>query len=59
MIIRYTNQYEGRADEITALLHRSYAPLAEKGMRYLASHQNSEKTLERLREGESYLYVKV
>lgn len=57
MIISYSEQYEGRVDEITFLLHQSYAPLAEKGMRYLASHQSSEKTLQRLREGESYLYV--
>ena len=57
MIIRYTNQYEGRVNEITALLHQSYAPLAAQGMRYLASHQSSEKTVERLKEGESYLYM--
>ncbi|MEQ1723419.1 MAG: hypothetical protein ABL930_09605 [Pseudobdellovibrio sp.] len=57
MIIPYSYQYEGRADEITALLHRSYAPLAKNGMQYLASHQSSEKTIERLNEGESYLYL--
>lgn len=57
MIICYTNLFEGRVPEITALLHRSYKPLAEKGMQYLASHQSCEKTLERLNEGESYLYL--
>lgn len=41
---------------ITDLVHRAYAPLAAKGMRYLASHQPVEKTLERLSEGESYIY---
>lgn len=41
--------------ELTALLHRAYGPLAERGMKYLASHQPPEKTLERLSEGESYI----
>jgi hypothetical protein len=30
----------------SALLHRAYAPLAERGMRFLASHQDDAKTLE-------------
>lgn len=42
-------------NSLTELLHRAYAPLAEMGMKYLASHQLPEKTLERLQEGESYL----
>ena len=42
-------------EPLTKLLHESYAPLAAQGMRYLATHQPSEKTLERLLEGESYL----
>lgn len=37
------------------MLHEAYAPLAVKGMRYLATHQPPSKTLERLCEGESYL----
>lgn len=42
-------------DPLTDLLHEAYAPLAAKGMRYLATHQPASKTLERLEEGESYL----
>lgn len=41
--------------DLTQILHSAYRPLAEQGMRYLASHQSAEKTLERLLEGESYL----
>jgi hypothetical protein len=40
---------------LTDLLHAAYAPLAAKGMKYLATHQPPSKTLERLKEGESYL----
>ena len=42
-------------DALTELLHSAYAPLAAKGMRYLATHQPPSKTLQRLKEGESYL----
>jgi peroxiredoxin/GNAT superfamily N-acetyltransferase len=42
-------------EPLTALLHAAYAPLAARGMRYLATHQPPQKTLERLNEGESYL----
>lgn len=34
---------------ITEMLHRAYAPLAEAGMRYLASHQDDTMTQERTR----------
>lgn len=34
--------------ELTAMLHRAYAPLAQQGMRYLASHQDDATTLDRL-----------
>lgn len=42
-------------EPLTELLHRSYAPLAARGLRYLATHQSPQITLERLNEGESYL----
>ncbi len=42
-------------EPLTKLLHQAYAPLAERGMKYLATHQPPPKTLERLQEGESYL----
>jgi ribosomal protein S18 acetylase RimI-like enzyme len=36
---------------ITALLHAAYAPLARQGMRFMASHQSDDVTLERLSTG--------
>lgn len=34
-------------EELTELLHLAYAPLAEQGLRYLATHQSSDKTKDR------------
>jgi GNAT superfamily N-acetyltransferase len=48
----------GPADDIsalTALLHRAYAPLAARGMRYLASHQDDATTLRRISGGECWV----
>lgn len=42
-------------EPLTRLLHEAYRPLAEGGMRYLATHQPPETTRERLLQGESYL----
>lgn len=42
-------------EPLTELLHEAYAPLAARGMKYLATHQPPSKTLERLKDGESYL----
>ncbi len=42
-------------DEITNLLHRAYRPLLDQGLRYLATHQSSDITLNRLNNGEAYL----
>lgn len=42
-------------EPLTSMLHEAYAPLAARGLRYLATHQPPSKTLERLCEGESYL----
>ncbi|CAN5595724.1 hypothetical protein BH10BDE1_BH10BDE1_31540 [soil metagenome] len=41
-------------EPLTAMLHEAYAPLAARGMRYLATHQPAEKNLERLCDGESF-----
>jgi GNAT superfamily N-acetyltransferase len=38
-------------DELTALLHAAYAPLAAQGMHYLASHQDAATTEKRARGG--------
>jgi len=42
-------------EPLTDLLHAAYRPLAEKGMRYLATHQPPETTLKRLKKGDSFL----
>ncbi len=42
---------------ITRLLHAAYAPLAEMGFRYLASHQNDDVTWRRLRQGFAFVGV--
>ena len=41
--------------EITELLHRSYAQLAEMGLRYMATHQDDRVTIKRLTDGKSFL----
>lgn len=41
--------------ELTRLLHRAYRALAERGLRFLASHQDEEKTRQRISSGECYL----
>lgn len=38
--------------ELTRLLHRAYAGLAERGLRYVASHQDEETTRRRIARGE-------
>lgn len=41
--------------ELTALLHRAYGPLAERGMRFVASHQDELTTRQRIEKGTCYL----
>lgn len=38
-------------ENLTELLHRAYAPLAARGLRYLASHQGVETTRRRVEKG--------
>lgn len=42
-------------DNITTLLHAAYRPLLEDGLRYVATHQTSDITLDRLSAGEGYI----
>ena len=44
-------------DEITAMLHEAYGPLAAAGMRFVASHQDSATTRRRLDQGETIVAV--
>lgn len=37
--------------ELTRLLHRAYAPLARRGLRYLATHQDEDTTRRRIAGG--------
>jgi ribosomal protein S18 acetylase RimI-like enzyme len=38
-------------EQLTELLHRAYAGLAAMGLRYWATHQSAEVTLQRIRQG--------
>ena len=40
---------------LTALIHRAYAPLAARGMRYWATHQTVTDTIERCGRGETWI----
>ena len=42
-------------EEITELLHRAYKQLADMGLRYMATHQDSEVTKERLGTDHSFV----
>jgi len=42
-------------EALTALLHRAYAPLALRGMRYFASHQPPATTRSRMSEGTGFI----
>lgn len=47
-----------RVDEVpalTSLLHRAYAPLAARGLRYVASHQTETTTRDRISRGECWV----
>jgi GNAT superfamily N-acetyltransferase len=41
-----------RVPELTALLHRAYAPLAARGLRFVATHQDDATTRRRIAAGE-------
>ena len=50
-------QEEDSFEEITDLLHRAYSVLADLGLRYLATHQDSGVTKDRCLSGETYVGV--
>lgn len=43
--------------ELTGLLHRAYGPLAERGLRFVATHQDEQTTRRRAERGECYLAI--
>ena len=53
-MIRLFNDTDS-VSELTALLHRSYARLANMGLDYLATHQSEEVTIARMAKGLCYV----
>ena len=43
--------------EITTLLHRAYKPLADAGLKYVASYQDDERTLKRIKTGKCFVAI--
>lgn len=52
--IRLINE-DDSLDELTEFLHRSYKVLADLGLRFLATHQDTETTRGRIEKGECYV----
>ena len=48
-------QAEDDLADLTDLLHRAYRPLAERGLRYLATHQDVATTQRRCAEGDCFV----
>ena len=55
--IRLFDESKDSVEELTALLHRSYKPLAEMGLHFIATHQTVEYTRKYFRKGECYILV--
>lgn len=45
-------------EDLTRLLNRSYKALADMGLHFVASHQNSERTRKRVSEGKCFIALK-
>ncbi|MES2765557.1 MAG: GNAT family N-acetyltransferase [Bacteroidota bacterium] len=45
-------------EELTRLLNRSYKALADMGLHFVASHQNTERTRQRVAEGRCFVALK-
>jgi hypothetical protein len=56
LVLRRFGATDSVAD-LTDLLHRAYAPLAAKGLRYIASHQSEVITRERMENGVTLVAV--
>lgn len=56
VIVRPARQDDPISD-ITALLHRAYRPLADMGLRFLATYQDDDTTRERLFEGIGFVAI--
>jgi ribosomal protein S18 acetylase RimI-like enzyme len=51
LTIRPFSEADDDINALTNLLHRAYAPLASRGLRFTATHQSSGVTLRRLNKG--------
>lgn len=59
---RITYRYVQPDDDInaiTGMLHEAYAPLAQKGLRFVATHQDADTTRRRMNKGETILALDV
>lgn len=54
IVIRHLSPCDS-IEELTELLHRAYKPLADAGMRYVATWQTPDITEKRIRKGECYV----
>lgn len=60
--VRYRYRYrylepDDSIDEITGMLHEAYAPLAQDGMRFVASYQSPSVTQEGVKKGETIVAI--
>lgn len=55
VLIRRFSEDEDRISELTELLHRGYARLAEMGLRFVATYQDDATTLSRIENAECYV----
>ena len=56
IVYRYV-QPEDDIHVITAMLHEAYAPLAARGMRFVATHQDATVTVKRIGRGDTIVAV--
>jgi GNAT superfamily N-acetyltransferase len=57
LLIRRFDFETDSVSDLTALLHRAYAGLAERGLRFVATWQGDEITRDRLESGEGFVAV--
>jgi GNAT superfamily N-acetyltransferase len=53
---RFIQVHDSIAD-VTDMLHDAYRPLAEKGMRFVASHQDADETRQRTQKGDTIVAI--
>lgn len=53
--IRRFDESDDSVDEITDLLHRAYKRLADMGLKFVATHQDSDETRTRLIKGDGFV----